>query len=282
MPQNIKNIPASDTTRPAKTPIGVFDSGIGGLTVLKALQHNAPNESFIYIGDTARLPYGTKSPETVCRYAESLTKEILQHHVKAIVVACNTASTHGLDAVKKLAGGLPVIGMIDPAAKAAITSSRTQHIGVMATFGTIKSNVYTKALLAQNQDCRVSPVACQMLVALAEEGWADTEIAKATLHKYLDPIFHQEDAPDTLILGCTHFPVFTSLIKDILGHSVTLINSGEAASHDLTRFLETDIQNFTGHTEFFVTDDPHRFAENAAKFYDHQISPDDVTLIDIR
>ena len=278
MTQNIKNISDSDTKR----PIGVFDSGIGGLTVLKALQLHFPNESFIYIGDTARLPYGTKSPETVSRYAESLTREILQHDVKAIVVACNTASTHGLNAVKALAGNLPVIGMIDPAARAAIAASRSNHIGVMATFGTIKSDVYKKALLAQNPDCKVSSVACQMLVALAEEGWADGDIAKATLHKYLDPIFNQADAPDTLILGCTHFPVFAPLIKDILGDAVVLINSGEAASHDLTNFITNDAKNMTGRMEFFVTDDPHRFAENAAKFYDHKIMPNDVTLIDIR
>ncbi len=279
MPQNKKNIFSTDTTR----PIGVFDSGIGGLTVLKALQQHFPNESFIYIGDTARLPYGTKSPETVSRYAASLTKEILNHHVKAVVVACNTASTHGLDAVKKLAGHLPVIGMIDPAAKAAIAASHTQHIGVMATFGTIKSGVYTKALLAQNPHCKIASVACQMLVALAEEGWADGDIAKATLHQYLDPIFNQTDAPDTLILGCTHFPVFAPLIKDILGGSIVLINSGEAASRDLTEFLVPPVKDSThGRTIFFVTDDPHRFAENAAKFYDHKIMPDDVTLIDIR
>lgn len=278
MPENIKNISNSDTDR----PIGVFDSGIGGLTVLKALQHHFPHESFIYIGDTARLPYGTKSPATVARYAESLTKEILYHNVKAVVVACNTASTHGLHAVKNLASPLPVIGMIDPAAKAAIAASRSKHIGVMATSGTIKSNAYQKALLQHNQNCKLSSVACQILVALAEEGWADEDIARATLHKYLDPIFHQADAPDTLILGCTHFPVFSPLIQDILGPSVTLINSGEAASHDLLDVLEPNTKSTQGKTAFFVTDDPHRFADNAAKFYDDRISADDVTLIDIR
>ena len=282
MTQNIKNISDSDTKRLAKDAIGVFDSGIGGLTVLKALQQHFPNESFIYIGDTARLPYGTKSPETVSRYAESLTKEILRHNVKAVVVACNTASTHGLPAVKILAGDLPVIGMIDPAATAAINATRSNHIGVMATYGTIKSDVYKKALLAQNPDCKVSSVACQMLVSLAEEGWSEGEIAKATIHKYLDPIFNQADAPDTLILGCTHFPVFVPLIKEILGTSVTLINSGEAASDTLTNFLSADLKEARNSTTFLVTDDPHRFAENATKFYDHKIMPDDVTLIDIR
>lgn len=282
MTQTVKNISDSDTKRPQKRPIGVFDSGIGGLTVLKALQHHFPSESFIYIGDTARLPYGTKSPETVARYSESLTREVIKHHVSAIVVACNTASTHGLGAAKVLAGDLPVIGMIDPAARDAIAASKTKHIGVMATFGTIKSGAYTKALQTLDPNCKVSPVACQMLVSLAEEGWADGPIAKATIHKYLDPIFNQSDAPDTIILGCTHFPVFDALLRDILGNSVTLINSGEAASADLAKTIQLESATGTGTTEFFVTDDPHRFAENAAKFYDHQILPDNVTLIDIR
>jgi len=280
--QNKKNIADFDTAAPTYRPIGVFDSGIGGLTVLKSLRHHFPNESFIYIGDTARLPYGTKSPETVARYAESLAKEIIKHGVKAIVVACNTASTHGLHAVTALAGDLPVIGMIEPAARAAIDASITKHIGVMATFGTIKSAAYTKSLLQLEPDCQISPVACQMLVALAEEGWADGDIARATLHRYLDPIFSAANAPDTLILGCTHFPVFAPLITDILGSSVRLINSGEAAAKCLLPLLNNKGATAYGRTEFFVTDDPHRFAENAAKFYDDKIEYDDVTLIDIR
>lgn len=286
MPQNQektqKNILNCDITLNDTTlPIGVFDSGIGGLTVLKSLRHYFPNESFIYIGDTARLPYGTKSPETVARYSETLAAEILKRGVKAIVVACNTASTHGLKAVTAMSGELPVIGMIAPAAEAAIAASRTKHIGVMATFGTVKSGVYTKAILERDPSCKISPVACQMLVALAEEGWSTGDIARATLHKYLDPIFNQADAPDTLILGCTHFPVFAPLLRDILGDGVTLINSGEAASKTLSPLL-APTSSKAGKTDFFVTDDPLRFAENATKFYDDKILPSDVTLIDIR
>ena len=263
-------------------PIGVFDSGIGGLTVLKALRYHFPNESYIYLGDTARLPYGTKSPETVARYASSLTQELIKHDVKAIVIACNTASTHGMKAVEALVGNIPVIGMIEPAAKAAIAATKNQYIGVMATFGTIKSGAYTKALLSLKPDCKISPVACQMLVALAEEGWAEGEIARSVIHRYLDPVFNHQDAPDTLILGCTHFPVFEDLLKDILGSSVTLINSGEAASLYLSDYLEINGNDISGKTSFLVTDDPNRFAENAVKFYDKAIKPEDVTLIDIK
>lgn len=263
-------------------PIGVFDSGIGGLTVLKALRHHFPEESYIYLGDTARLPYGTKSPETVARYAASLTQELMKHGIKAIIIACNTASTHGMTAVKALAGEIPVIGMIDPASHAALKVTKNGHIGVMATFGTIKSAAYTKALLNLRPDCKISPIACQMLVALAEEGWADGDIPRSIIHRYLDPVFKQNDAPDTLILGCTHFPVFENLLKDILGNSVTLINSGEAASLYLSDYLENNEKEMMGLVKFLVTDDPMRFVENTVKFYDKKIKPEDVTLIDIK
>lgn len=264
------------------SPIGVFDSGIGGLTVLKALRHHFPQESYIYLGDTARLPYGTKSPETVARYATSLTQELMKHGIKAIIIACNTASTHGMVAVKALAGDIPVIGMIDPASRAALKVTKNGHIGVMATFGTIKSGAYTNAILNLRPDCRISPVACQMLVALAEEGWTDGDIPRSVVHRYLDPLFQHNNAPDTLILGCTHFPIFENILKDILGSSVKLINSGEAASLYLSDHLENNQKDMMGHVKFLVTDDPLRFSENAAKFYDEKLKPDDVTLIDIK
>ncbi len=263
-------------------PIGVFDSGIGGLTVLKALRHHFPQQSYVYLGDTARLPYGTKSPETVARYAASLTQELMKQDVKAIIIACNTASTHGMEAVKALAGEIPVIGMIDPASRAALKVTKKGHIGVMATFGTIKSGAYTKAILNLRPDCRISPVACQMLVALAEEGWTDGDIPRSVVHRYLDPIFQHDNAPDTLILGCTHFPIFENLLKDILGNSVTLINSGESASLYLSDHLEIHQKDMMGHVKFIVTDDPVRFSENATKFYDEKLKPEDVTLIDIK
>ena len=264
-------------------PIGVFDSGIGGLTVLKALTTHFPDQDYLYVGDTARLPYGTKSPETVIKYAEGITAKILDHHVKAIVVACNTASTHALYAVQKMAGDIPVIGMIDPAALAALEKTKTGHVGVMATCGTVKSDAYARALHARQPTCRVSSVACQMLVALAEEGWADGDITRAVLHRYLDPVFDCADAPDTLILGCTHFPIFSDMLQDILGSSVTLINSGEAAARHLIPFLGPRDQSpiHTGAQKFFVTDDPARFAENAVKFFDHRLSVDQVQVIDI-
>lgn len=273
-----KNIPPDQ----ASLPIGVFDSGIGGLTVLHALQARFPQESYLYVGDTARLPYGTKSPETVMKYAEGITAKIIAHGVKAIVIACNTASTHALPAVQAMAGHIPVIGMIEPAAAAALAHTQTGHIGVMATFGTVRSAAYAHAIHQRSPEAVVSSVACQMLVALAEEGWVEGDIPRAVLHRYLDPMFDRSDAPDTLILGCTHFPVFADVLHDMLGSSVTLINSGEAAARYLAPYLGTapNPEPRPSHS-FWVTDDPARFAESAIKFFDHRLSESAISLIDI-
>lgn len=259
-------------------PIGVFDSGIGGLTVLKALRDRFPNESYVYIGDTARLPYGTKSPETIIRYSQALTREILKHGVKAIVVACNTASTHALSAVKDLAGDLPVLGMIEPTSHAAISGTKNNHIGVLGTYGTIHSGIYETTIKGIRPDMRVSSQACQLMVALAEEGWADSAIAEDTVRKYIDPMFGQKEAPDTLILGCTHFPLFENILRKILGDKVTLINSGKAAADELSFAAKG---NSSAACQFFATDDPTRFAISAEKFFGQKISGADVELINI-
>ena len=258
-------------------PIGVFDSGMGGLTVLAALREKFPHESYVYIGDTARLPYGTKSPETIIRYSQAVTRAILKHGVKAIVVACNTASTHALSAVKEMAGEVPVLGMIEPAAHAAIKATQNNHIGVIGTFGTVKSDVYARTIKQIKPDMRVSSQACQMMVSLAEEGWADTKIAEDTVRKYITGMF-ESDAPDTLILGCTHFPVFEKVLREILGKDVTLINSGKAAADEIS--FEVN-EGGNASCRFLATDDPARFAENAAKFFSRKISENDVELIDI-
>jgi glutamate racemase len=258
------------------SPVAVFDSGIGGLTVLQALKRRHPQESYVYLGDTARLPYGTKSPETVQRYSRSLCRILLDYDPKAIVIACNTASTHALDAVRALATPLPVIGMIEPAAAAAIQATKNKHIAVIATFGTIRSGIYEKQLKSINPHVHVSSQPCQMLVALAEEGWSSGPIAAATIRQYLDPIFDRADSPDTLILGCTHFPVFETLFGEIVGPSVTLINCGEAAAAKLSDMAETG-----GHIRILATDDPERFAVNAARFFDQKLTAADIELIDV-
>jgi len=265
--------------------IGVFDSGIGGLTVLRELNALFPNDNFFYIGDTARLPYGTKSRETVIRYSESLARIVLGFGVDAVVVACNTASTHALEAVTVLAAPVPVIGMIEPAAYAAVAATRNNHIGVIATAGTIQSGAYARTLDRVSPHTTVCSAACQMLVALAEEGWTDQgdPVVRSILSRYLDPLFDHAHAPDTLILGCTHFPVFSHIITEILGDGVTLINSGVAAAKTLSSCLgaakyPVDPQN---RIRFFSTDDPTRFARNACRFFDHPLDSHQVELIDI-
>lgn len=265
-----------------RSPIGVFDSGIGGLTVLQSLMAHFPDEDFIYLGDTARLPYGTKSRETVIKYSESLTRVLLRENVAAVVVACSTASSHAMDAVTALAHPIPVIGMIEPTARAALAATRNKHIGVIATAGTIRSKIYETTLKALAGDVRVSVAPAQVLVALAEEGWVDGEVARLSLGNYLGAMFCGDNVPDTLILGCTHFPLFAPLIRNILGGNVTLINSGEAASAALKSVLPVIPKADTKRSiRFYATDDPTRFAAGAARFFKEPISPDDVTLMDV-
>lgn len=275
------NTPKTEKTQKA---IAVFDSGIGGLTVLKALKKYFPNESYIYVGDTARLPYGTKSKETVIKYSEAITRCVLKHDPKALVVACNTASTYALDAVQTLAKNIPVIGMVKPAAQAAVKITRNNHIALIATQGTISSGAYKKEIRNLNQDMTLSEAPCQMLVALAEEGWNDRSdaITREIIKRYLDPLFNKADAPDTLILGCTHFPVFSETIGEFLGSEVALINTGEEAAQKLTSILETQTSNSAhASTRFMATDAPEKFAQNAAKFFDHRLNDSEVELIDL-
>ncbi len=259
--------------------IGVFDSGIGGLTVLQSLSRVLVLESYVYIGDTARLPYGTKSKDTIIRYTESIVRILLQQKLKALVIACNTASTHALDAVKMMAPHIPVVGMIAPAAAAAVHRTKNRHIAVIGTTGTINSKAYDKAIAALAPDILVSARACQMLVALAEEGWHEGPIAEAILREYLDPLLKQEQAPDTLILGCTHFPVFEKSIRKLYGEALMLVNSGAEAA----KVLQTQIEpsQVPGSMHFYVTDGPERFAASATLFFGKTIQPDQVQLFDI-
>lgn len=268
-----------------KSPIAVFDSGIGGLTVLRALKASYPHESYVYLGDTARLPYGTKSPETVIRYSETLCRVLLPYQPKAIVIACSTASTHAGQAVQKLAGQIPVVGVIEPTAEAALSATTNNHIAVIGTFGTIRKGAYENAIRALapacgGKDIKVSSRACQMLVSLAEEGWSDNAIARATIHEYLDPMFDRADAPDTLILGCTHFPVFAEALREILGDGVVLIDSGEAAARKLEKIVSVE-RHEPGLLKVLATDDPERFAANAARFFDVTLTAGDIEQVDV-
>src|SRR6266566_6426023 len=205
-------------------PIGVFDSGIGGLTVVKALRDLLPNENIVYLGDTARVPYGPKSPETVQRYALELAQILTQKNAKALVVACNTVSSVALPLLANKFS-VPVIGVIVPGARAALQATRNRHIGVIGTRATIRSGAYEKVLHATDNNVRVSSRACPLLVPLIEEGLLDDAVTDQVILRYLEPLL--ADGIDTLVLGCTHYPLLSAAIARVLGRKVTLVDSAK-------------------------------------------------------
>ena len=205
-------------------PIGVFDSGIGGLTVVKALRDRLPNETIVYLGDTARVPYGPKSPETVQRYALELAHMLMQKDAKALVVACNTVSSVALPLLTRKFS-VPVIGVIEPGARAALQATRNRHVGVIGTRATIRSGAYEKVLRATDNNVRVSSRACPLLVPLIEEGLLDDDVTDRVIIRYLEPLL--ADGIDTLVLGCTHYPLLSAAIARALGGGITLVDSAE-------------------------------------------------------
>lgn len=275
-------------------PIGVFDSGVGGLTVLDALRRRLPDEDFLYLGDTARLPYGSKSPETVRRYARQAAGKLVERGVKLLVIACNTASAVAVEDLRDAFAPLPVLGVIDPGAEAACAASETGHVLVTGTEGTIRGGAYQRALLARRPQLRIEAVACPMFVALAEEGWVDGPIPEAVARRYLEHDLAEHDAHhvDTVVLGCTHFPVLRSVLARVCGPRVTLVDSAETTARAVARTLEaTALQRAskpgapsgpaTGRVRFLATDAPARFARVGAVFLGHPICVGDVELVDL-
>jgi glutamate racemase len=247
-------------------PIGVFDSGLGGLTVAHAIMRQLPAESLIYFGDTARVPYGPKSPETVRRYSREISSFLIEQGVKAIVVACNTATAHALPALRDELE-VPVIGVVEPGARAAVRATRSGHIGVIGTAGTIRSQAYVRAIHAENPDVRVTALACPLFVPLVEEGWTNHEAAHLIGEEYLAPLV--KDAIDTLVLGCTHYPLLKPLIGEIVGRSVRLIDSAEETAADARRMLaanELSAAEGEGAYRFIASDDPQQFLTLGRRF----------------
>jgi glutamate racemase len=260
---------------PATGGIGVFDSGIGGLTVLHALREVVPEAGpFIYLGDTARLPYGTKSDSTVVRYALEGARFLRRRGVRALVVACNTMSAIAVEALQRVVEA-PVVGVIEPGAEAAARATRTRRIGVIGTAATIKSGAYTRALQARLPDARVVSRACPLFVPLAEEGWVDNDIALQVARAYLEEF--GGDGIDTLVLGCTHYPLLSKVIGEAIGPDVTLVDSaGATAAAVRARLIETG-QLPSGGADlgsgdrFFVTDSSERFREVGSRFLGRRI-----------
>ncbi len=260
-------------------PIGIFDSGVGGLTVYRALHEQLPYERFIYLGDTARVPYGTKSLATVERYAIENARFLEARGIKLLVVACNTASALALPAISR-AIKVKVVGVIEPGARAAVEESTGQRIGVIATESTVQSGAYREAIAKFSRDAYVIERACPLFVSLAEEGWAETDVAREIATEYLREVIAGE--VDTLVLGCTHYPILRRVIQDVVGGKVRLIDSGEAAARDVAALLQAEGLAASGEIanrtlaqprtlcddldHFYVTDAAERFSRVAERF----------------
>ncbi|MDP6684811.1 MAG: glutamate racemase [Candidatus Marinimicrobia bacterium] len=251
----------------SECPIGVFDSGLGGLTVVKALRKHFPNESIVYLGDTARVPYGNKSRSTVQKYSYEIADFLLEKNVKAIVVACNTATALALEELKKRFS-VPVIGVIQPGVKAAEEKTKNKKIGIIGTIATIQSGAYEKQFNSINGEINVTSQACPLLVPLAEDGWMKEKIVNDILTHYLEPLIKENI--DTLVLGCTHYPVFSTLIGNVLGQDVTLIDSPAEVASVLLELLKENnlftIKNFPGKLDCYVTDKTRSYPEIAERF----------------
>src|SRR5712664_4179894 len=252
-------------------PIGVFDSGIGGLTVLKALTSALPGEDFIYLGDTARLPYGTKSAEVIVRYSKENTKFLLAKGIKMLVVACNTSSAVALDEIARDTI-VPVAGVIEPGARAAVRASRNGKIGVIGTEATIASGAYTRAIQQLRPRAEIYTRACPLLVPLVEEGWTDNEIAGRTVAYYLESL--KASGIDTLLLGCTHYPLLHGLFERVLGNGVRIVDSATATAASVReRLLALGLvrRGGRGAQSFFVTETPERFVRVGRRFLGPQV-----------
>ena len=265
-------------------PIGIFDSGVGGLTVYRALHERLPAERYVYLGDTARVPYGTKSLSTVEHYAIENARFLEERGIKLLVVACNTASALALPAIRRSVG-VPVVGMIGPGARAAVREGGASgRVGVIATESTVKSGAYREAIRKLAPAAEVFERACPLFVALAEEGWAETEVARMVAEEYLGEL--RESRPGALVLGCTHYPILRRVIQEAVGSEVRLIDSGEAAAEAVEDLIESEGLRRTATQElrdlreagararflcddldhFYVTDAAERFAHVAERF----------------
>ena len=254
-------------------PLGVFDSGIGGLTVARALFERLPRESVIYFGDTARVPYGPKSPETVRRYSGEILAFLLKRGVKAIVVACNTSTAHALSHLKELSP-VPVVGVIEPGARAAVAATKTGVIGVIGTAGTIASGAYERAIKALRPDAKVHAQACPLFVPLVEEGWFDHPAAELIAREYLEPL--KRAKVDTLVLGCTHYPLLKPLLARVMGGGpdVTLVDSAEETATAVAAELEKLgllAERGSHEHRFVVSDDEPHFRKVGARFLGEKI-----------
>jgi glutamate racemase len=248
--------------------IGVFDSGVGGLTVLREIARSVPGEHTIYLGDTARVPYGTRSAGTIRRYARQTSSFLMEKGVKMLVVACNTSAAVALPSLRRSFPGVPVIGVIEPGAAAAAAATATGRIGVIGTEGTINSGAYEKAILRRLPQAKITSRPCPLFVSLAEEGWTTGRIVRLVAEEYLLPL--RRKGIDTLVLGCTHYPLLKKVVGEVMGPGVRLIDSAEETARVVKEHLGKTggpSQRKRARRSFYVTDLPGKFKVLGARFF---------------
>lgn len=270
----------------AELPIGLFDSGVGGLTVLKALRSRLPSENYRFLGDTARLPYGTKGRSTIIHYTLNAAHKLVgMGAVKMLVIACNTATSCALPSLREEFPDIPVLGVVEPGARAAVRATRSGYIAVLATEATIKGGAYQQAIFRLRPDARVVGRACPLFVPLAEEGLVEGEIAEAVERLYLGGLFDGAEKPDTVVLGCTHYPLLRKSLARVIGKDVTLVDSAATTAESVESYLtEKGLRNTSrerGETHFMATDNAQRFAHTGGIFLGEALSEGDVELVDI-
>lgn len=268
-------------------PIGVFDSGVGGLTVLHAIHGMLPNERLLYLGDTARVPYGTKSPQSIIRYALQAAAYLRSRGIKMLVVACNTASAVALEELQEKLAPLPVVGVIQPGASAAVQSGNGGQYLVLATEATVRLGAYRRAIGGLDASASITEQPCEMMVALAEEGWTEGEIPEAIIRRYVaEPLARMTAGqPRSIILGCTHFPLLRAAIRRVVGDDIAIVDSASTAATTVANLLNerglNRQQNDRPPLRLLVTDGPRRFARIGGMFLAEDVAESDIELIDI-
>jgi glutamate racemase len=263
-------------------PVGVFDSGVGGLTVLKAIRERLPAEHLVYLGDTARLPYGTKSPASIERYAQQATARLLKEHIKLLVVACNTASAVALESLRAAVAPLPVIGVVEPGSRAAVEVRPGGTHLVLATETTVRLGAYRDALGRLDPSADVRELPCELLVALAEEGWTEGAEAESIVRRYLDIVERSGYLPDSIILGCTHFPLLRGAIAACVRDGTSIVDSAETTASVVEEALGGNAERKgQGSLKLLATDGATRFARVGGRFLGEHLAPTDIEIVDL-
>lgn len=262
-------------------PIGVFDSGLGGLTVLKEINKILPNENIVYFGDTARVPYGSRSKDTVIQYTFQAINFLISKNVKAIVIACNTATARALKLAQEKYD-IPIIGVIEAGARTAAYTTKNNMVGVIGTQGTINSKAYNVEISKLNKDIRIIDKACPLFVPIVEEGWSNTDVAYLTAKRYLQELIDQ--GIDSLVLGCTHYPLLRKTIGEVVGDNIILVNPAKETAKDLEKVLQLKnllkVEDTKSNYQYYVSDIPEKFALLASEFLNIEI--DNINNVDIQ